>query len=234
MSYDELLQTARRELAGESADSDVAVILGEALAAAEDGDEPHRSEVLTAALKRAAEARAFEPVGESPLPDGWPRPSLPGLIRIKCYPASRAAWSEGQSSQNKRFLGLLKHITEREIAMTAPVMMDYPPEAAMDPETMTDSAAMAFLYRRDQQDEVGRFGEIDVRDEPPLQVVSLGVKGLYSTGRFRRALTHLVGWLGDHPEWRAAGRPRVLAYNSPFTLPWKKYAEVQIPVGPAP
>ena len=230
MSYEEMTTTAERELAAEAEESDVAVILREALARAERADKAKRSDILAAAMKQADEARSFEPVLESPLPEGWPAPSLPGLIRIKRYPASRTAWSEGQPSQNKRFMGLLKHINVEQIAMTAPVMMDYPVEAALDPETMPDSAAMAFLYRHDAQGEIGRFGEIDVRNEPPVQVVSVGVKGLYSTGRFRRAMTHLDGWLAERPEWRIAGRPRVLAYNSPFVLPWKKYAEVQIPV----
>ena len=230
MTYQELTVTAEQQLATADNESDVAVILREAIAAADKADEARRDDILAAALKQADEARSFEPVMESPLPEGWPAPSLPGLIRIKSYPPGRAAWSEGQSSQNGRFMGLLKHINAEQIAMTAPVMMDYPSEAALDPETMTDSAAMAFLYRHDAQGQVGRYGEIDVRNEPPVQVVSVGVKGMYSTGRFRRAMTHLDGWLAEHPEWRIAGRPRVLAYNSPFVLPWKKYAEVQIPV----
>ncbi len=232
MSYDELLQAAQEQLASESADSDAAVILTEALAAAErEDDSPdHHAELLAAALKQAEESRTFVPVDESPLPEGWPAPSLPGLIRIKSYPASRAAWSESADNQNNRFLGLLKHIKREQIAMTAPVMMDYPAEAVMDPETMADSAAMGFLYRHDGQGEVGRSGGIDVRNEPPMQAVSIGVRGMYTTGRFRRAMTHLAGYLAEHPEWRIAGRPRVLAYNSPFILPWKKYAEVQIPV----
>ena len=43
-------------------------------------------------------------------------------------------------------------------------------------------------------------------------------------------LDTLETWLAGHPEWTAAGPPRMLGYNSPF-VPWfLKYAEVQLPV----
>ena len=58
----------------------------------------------------------------------------------------------------------------------------------------------------------------------------MGLQGSYREANFRKALQELRQWLDEHPEWRLAGPPRVLAYNSPFMLWWKKYSEVQIPV----
>jgi hypothetical protein len=46
----------------------------------------------------------------------------------------------------------------------------------------------------------------------------------------RKGMTTLKAWLAAHPEWSAAGPPRMLAYNSPF-VPWfLKFAEVQVPL----
>jgi len=92
---------------------------------------------------------------------------------------------------------------------------------------------MAFLYRTTVQDAPGQFGAVRVGDEKPLQVVSVGQKGSYAQSNFREALGLLQAWLKSHREWDAAGPPRVLAYNSPFMLFWRKYSEVQIPVGAA-
>ena len=53
---------------------------------------------------------------------------------------------------------------------------------------------------------------------------------MYREANFRKAVADLRDWLGRHPEWKASGPPRVLAYNSPFLPFWMKYSEVQIPV----
>ncbi|MHC4985002.1 MAG: heme-binding protein [Planctomycetota bacterium] len=233
MSYDELVATAQQQLEAEPGDSDTAVILTEALAAADAVAEPERPDILRGALSRAREARSFEPLSESPLPDGWPEPSLPGLIRIKRYPVSRAAWVEQRDGQNGQFRILFRHIQRQQIAMTAPVIMGYDRATADDPEAMTGSESMAFLYRSEDQNEAGQFGPVTVRDDPPLTMVSVGVQGGYTTDNFRRAAAQLTDWLAERPQWQVAGPPRVLAYNSPFVIGPLKYAEVQIPVDPA-
>jgi hypothetical protein len=87
----DLAGKVRQALVAKTPDSDAAVILAAALADADAASADKRPEILEAALNRAAESRSFTPTFEAPLPEGWPAPSLPGLIRIKTYPALRAA-----------------------------------------------------------------------------------------------------------------------------------------------
>ena len=184
-------------------------------------------------MKTAAEARRFTIALESPLPADWPKPSLPGLVRIKTYPPVRSAWVRSAQDRRGQFTTLSRHIQARKIAMTSPVVMEYASEAAGDAAKMGSAEAMAFLYRRVDQDKAGRFGAVAVGTDRPVRVVSVGVKGAYTTDRFRKALSKLRGWLDSHKQWRPAAAPRVLAYHSP-TMPFgEKYSEVQIPVYPA-
>ena len=125
---------------------------------------------------------------------------------------------------------LFRHIKRRKIAMTAPVVMEYSSGAAEDASKMDSTEAMAFLYRRPQQGDAGKFGAVAVGNETPLRVVSIGLKGSYAKSRFREALAKLQDWLATRDDLQPAGPPRVLGYNSPFMWFWKKYSEVQIPV----
>jgi hypothetical protein len=43
---------------------------------------------------------------------------------------------------------------------------------------------------------------------------------------------YAAAWLKEHPEWKAAGDLRTLAYNSPFVPGLVKYSEAQIPIEP--
>jgi len=224
------LREVHLELAGEPADSDAALVLKQALADAQELAPARRGDFLLASIERAYDARYFEIAGEAPLPEGWPAPSLPGLVRIKTYPTVRSAWARGDKGGPSGFMTLFGHITRRDIAMTAPVVMEYGlsnPSAGSVPER---TGAMAFLYRRVGQDRPGQFGAVAVGDERPLTVLSVGMKGAYFEYRFRKAFARLYAWLAEHPEWRPSGMPRVLAYNSPFMPFWLKYSEVQIPV----
>jgi len=226
----DLWQQVRQDLAAAHADSDAAVILGRALDEAAAAKPDGHAAVLEVALKQADEARRFTPHMEAPLSEGWPAPSLPGLIRIKSYPSVRAARVQETAGDNRQFMTLFRHIQDRHIAMTAPVVMGYPAEAARQQSEAQTTVSMAFLYRQTTQDAVGQFGTVQVEDEKPLQVVSIGLKGSYAERNFQAALANLRDWLKSHPEWAIAGAPRVLAYNSPFLPFWMKYAEVQIPV----
>jgi hypothetical protein len=227
----DLVQQVRQELTIEPPDSDAAVILAAALADVSAAPVDRQSILLEAAIDQAAQARRFKPHLEAPLPEGWPAPSLPGLVRLKTYPTMRAAWTEQGDGRNGQFMTLFHHIKDRQIPMTAPVVMAYPPTKAEPPgDALGEPVAMAFLYRQTAQDASGSFGAVRVTDDQPLQVVSVARKGMYSTGNFQESVTQLRAWLKAHPEWQAAGPPRVLAYNSPFMPFWMKYAEVQIPV----
>jgi hypothetical protein len=220
----------RQELAAEPADSDAALILAQALHEASQTSPEGREAVLQTARQQAAAARRFEIVEESPLPKDWPRPSPPGLIRIKTYPPVRSAWVRAPENRNGQFMVLFRHIQNQQIAMTAPVVMEYSEAAAKDPSKLGATEAMAFLYRRPDQGEAGKYGTVAVEDDRPLRVVSVGLLGSYREASFRKALAELRRWLDAHSGWRQAGPPRVLAYNSPFMLWWRKYSEVQIPI----
>ena len=228
-----MLEKVRQRLGDEPADSDAAVILSRALVDAETAEPERQTAILNEALKKADEAKRFRISSESPLPADWPKPSPPGLIRTKTYPPVRSAWVRSAGKQNRQFMALFRHIKDQKIAMTAPVVMEYAPEAAKDASKMGPTEAMAFLYRQSEQGDVGKFGAVTVGNEKPLRVVSIGVKGAYTDRNFRKALARLHGWLEVHEELQQAGPPRVLAYNSPFMPFWKKYSEVQIPVRPA-
>jgi len=223
----------RKELATEPVDSDAALILARAIDEAVGVPPEARGARLREALTRAAKVRRFEIVEEAPLPKDWPRPSLPGLVRIKTYPSVRSAWLRSPEKRNGQFMVLFRHIQEKKIAMTAPVVMEYSDGAARDPSKLRGADAMAFLYRRPDQGEAGTHGAVAVEDDRPVQVVSVGLRGSYREANFRKGLVRLHQWLDAHPGWRQAGPPRVLAYNSPFMLWWRKYSEVQIPVAPA-
>ncbi len=226
----DVFQLARQELAAGPADSDAAIILSRALDQAKTGQADAARTVLVDALNQAREAREFTIAEEAPLPEGWPKPSLPGLVRLKKYPAVRAAWARQKENRNSQFRVLFRHIQKRDVAMTAPVVMEYDRQAAGDARQLNETEAMAFLYRRPGQDQAGEFGQVEVVNDPSTEVISVGMKGAYSTDRFRKGLDQLQQWLRDNPSYQAAGPPRVLAYHSPFMLWWRKYSEVQIPV----
>ena len=220
---------AREELAAAPDGSDARVILDRALKQADLATPAEQSKVLAEALEQADRARRFTVRLEAPLPEGWPKPSLPGLVRVKRYPAVRSAWVRSGETANGRFMALFRHIKKRKIAMTAPVLMDYPSKATAD-----TADGMAFPYRQADDGPEGVFGEVVVKDEKPVQVVSVGVKGGYTDRARRRAVADLRAWLKRNGRWREAGPPRVLGYHSPFKPVWTKYSEVQIPVEPDP
>jgi hypothetical protein len=228
MSETAMLETVREQLAAENPESDAAVILSQAVDEARSTTADKQAEILDRAMKQADEARQFSPHVEAPLPDGWPKPSLPGLIRIKSYPAVRAAWVRASAGDNRQFMTLFHHIQDRQIAMTGPVVMGYPAQTSEKPAESSDS--MAFLYRQLDQDTKGQFGQVQVEDEEPVKVVSIALTGSYRERNFQAGATKLREWLQVHREWEPVGPVRVLAYNSPFMLFWRKYSEVQIPV----
>ena len=213
-------------MTAEPAGSDVAVIVTGALAEAKSAPAGRQAELFAAAAKMVAAAKAFKVTLDAPLPEGWPPPSLTGLVRIKNYPPVRAARVHGADGDNHQFMTLFHHINEKKIPMTAPVVMDFPQKTGAP-------TGMAFLYAKTGFGPNGTFGAVTVGDDAKLTVLSVGRWGGYTAGARKQAVTQLNRWLGTHPEWRASGPVRVLCYHSPFHFPWNKYSEVQIPVAPA-
>ncbi len=174
------------------------------------------------------------------LPEGYPRPTPPGAIEIKKYPSVRRAEIQGEAEGDFRMMGrrtsqafwpLFQHIKRRDIAMTAPVEMDY---HGMSADGEADAWAMSFLYREPSLGETGSDGRIRVYDTEPVTVVSIGVRGRLDEAAVRDALDTLERWLGDAEAWRPAGSPRTFGYNGPMVPSWNRWWEVQLPIEPAP
>lgn len=174
-------------------------------------------------------------IAEAKLPAGFPGPGPVGEVIVKTYPAHRLARVRSAGGANGSFMKLFRHIERNEIPMTAPVEM----EMAVDDRggAAPATTSMAFLYGSADTGTPGpdpADPNVVVEDVPEMTVVSLGVRGSYREERFAEFSATLEAWLRTHPEWVAAGPPRSFAYNSPFVPGLLKYAEVQIPIAPAP
>lgn len=216
--------------------------------------------LLDVAITRAGEGESttfsFDGVNtiDTPLPVGYPDPTPPGAIDLKHYPSVRRAEVTGEVKRNsdgsdQGFWPLFKHIQRRDIAMTSPVEMEYhapakPSEAAAptdEPKPAEEPArakapeqwTMAFLYRRAEQGPTGT-DEVDQRvkitDLPAQLVVSIGMKGNYSRELVASGEQQLTQWLAGQSRFERSGDARVLYYHGPSLRPWRKWAEVQIPL----
>ncbi len=176
----------------------------------------------------------------TPLPEGYPDPTAPGVIEIKSYPLVRRAEVTGKAGVNSgmdgAFWPLFRHIQRRDIEMTSPVEMDYKGltgDAAAQPDAWT----MSFLYRTP---ELGPLGEdtsskrhtVRVNDLAPMQVASIGFQGPYRLEVVKMNLARLEAWLAAQPQWERDGEPRALFYNGPEQWESRKWGEVQVPVRP--
>ena len=64
-----------------------------------------------------------------------------------------------------------------------------------------------------------------------MTVVSIGCRGLRTTGAIAEARDKLLGWLEEkRSEYNSAGAMRIMGYNSPFVPRDQNFFEVQIPV----
>ena len=176
----------------------------------------------------------------APLPEGFPKPGPVDEVIVKQYPAYRAAVADrdvaqgGRSTSDGLFYPLFNHIESHHIAMSSPVEMTYQQPATSQPDVKVPSLeSMAFIYTSPTVGEAGKDGPVRVVDVPATTVASVGVIGSYDEQHFLAGKAKLDAWLAAHAsEYAAAGKPRHLAYNSPFVLPFMRYSEVQIPVVP--
>ncbi len=164
----------------------------------------------------------FEPMREAETPAGWPTPTTVGEVELKRYPAYRMARADGAG--NSGFFTLFNHIKRNDIAMTAPVQMDY------ERTDGSSSGAMGFLYGSTAVGRTGREGAVEVMDVPASQVASIGVRGPLGSRALDDARAALEAWLARHPEWTAAGPVRSMGWNSPFVERERQFFEVQLPL----
>lgn len=188
-------------------------------------DQPRAAALLMEMVTRSASKDlAFEPIMEAPLPVGFPYPAPAGEIRVVEYPQYRMARAGmGMGRSNGAFFTLFRHISDRDIAMTAPVEMTMD----MDKGRAID---MGFMYRTPQMGAAGEAGRVMVEDIKPMTVVTIGVRGRVEGTATDEALAELEAWIAARPEWEAAGNPRLMGYNGPSVPRRRQFSEVQIPV----
>ena len=187
--------------------------------------QPRAAALLMEMVTRSAALDlAFEPIMEAPLPVGFPYPAPAGEIRVVEYPQYRMARAGmGMGRSNGAFFTLFRHISDRDIAMTAPV------EMTMDMEKGR-AIDMGFMYRTPDMGAAGEAGRVMVEDIQPMTVVTIGVRGRVEGAATDEALSELEAWLAARPDWEAAGNPRLMGYNGPSVPRRRQFSEVQIPV----
>jgi hypothetical protein len=179
------------------------------------------------------------------LPVGYAPPTPPGAIDIKRYPSLRRAETSGSGNprvgMNLGFFPLFNHIKRRNIAMTAPVEMDYEGWNTQDgivlpePKSSPDRWTMSFLYRTADLGPAGpdpRNENITVVDTPERLVIAIGYQGSYAFSRSREELDTLAEWVAQDGRYEVIGEPRVLHYNGPEQRDGLKWGEVHLPVKP--
>ncbi|MEZ6233654.1 MAG: heme-binding protein [Phycisphaerales bacterium] len=176
---------------------------------------------------------------DTKLPVGYPQPTPPEVVEIKAYPAVRRAEVDGRGNpdlgMNLAFWPLFQHIDRNDIAMTAPVEMDYrgDGEGVLGDELNLDDArnwTMSFLYEAESDGPTGDYGRVEVVDREATLVVAIGLRGGYRYARTREATERLREWLAANPSWEVAGEPRTLFYNGPERRPADQWAELQVPI----
>ncbi|MGZ0174902.1 MAG: heme-binding protein, partial [Planctomycetales bacterium] len=157
-------------------------------------------ERVRADLDLAIESLTFRPWMESGVPRGFPEFTPVHHIEVKSLPEYRMARTSMKprqgSGESSVFWKLFGHIKRNDIAMTAPVQMDY---TASDKDS--EVATMAFLYG---SREIGKTGSdaaddvVEIIDLPKQQVVSIGIRGKMSKDSFNRGRLALLQWLQAH------------------------------------
>ena len=184
---------------------------------------------LRARVKEAHGMLIFEPLMESPMPNGFPDTTPPGEIQLKSYPKYRLARVQTEGIETAAFWSLFAHIKQNKISMTAPVEMTYPSE-----EDQKHAPTMAFLYGPDAPQETEAAQGVDVLVIDPMTVVSSGHRGWQTPQRVEKAKERLLNWLAEErPDLEVVGPLRVLGYNSPSVRGDRRFFEVQFQIQPA-
>ena len=170
---------------------------------------------------------AFSQRLEAPLPFGFPGPDRAGCVVEKSYPLYRAAVAGGGTGT---FGVLFRHISQKGIAMTAPVVSRL--GAGAGAGAGADAVNMAFCY---QSPTLGApaapANGVEVIDVPPMRVLSVGVRGGGGGGggdpplALARETLEARLALGD---LIATKHWRTLGYNSPMVPPSERFWEVQV------
>jgi hypothetical protein len=184
-------------------------------------------ESLALGLAELADDLRFRPVVEAELPAGVPGFVALDELELRHYPAYRLARTSMRGGAFAAFWPLFRHIEQRDIAMTTPVQIEWRGDGDRD-----RAATMAFLYGSPELGPVGTHGDVEVVDQPPLTVLTIGARGHDRPARIAELRARIDAWLHQHPEWVVAGPQRTMGYNSPSMPDDRRYFEVQVPVRP--
>lgn len=149
----------------------------------------------------------------------------PGVVEVKELPA-RVAYEtsrdDGTFFDERRslFRPLFGYLKRHDLRMTVPV------EAAVEPATMRFLVEPGAEVRGPLKDE----GDIRVRHEPVARVVSAGVRGGYTRGRFDEGRRRIEAWFAAHPDAEPAGPAEIAYWDGPMRLPFLRRAEVHVPL----
>ncbi|MGZ0171356.1 MAG: heme-binding protein [Planctomycetales bacterium] len=184
-------------------------------------------------VDRVIESLTFRPWMEAELPEGFPEFTPVHHIEVKTLPEYRMARASMRSTQRSRengaFWKLFSHIKRNDIAMTAPVQMDY---TTSDAEA--EVASMAFLYGSRKIGESGSDDaddSVEVLDIPRQDVVAIGVRGRMTAESVKQGHLALLEWLKTRKsEYRPTGPLRRMGYNRPFISEERAFFELQSPV----
>ena len=158
-----------------------------------------------------------------PLPVGFPYPAPAGEIRVVEYLRYRMARADmGMGRSNGAFFTLFRHISDRDIAMTAPVEMTMDRTGGARSTWASCTARPTWAPRRGRARH-GRGHPADDRRDHRRPRARRG-RG------HGRGLAELEAWLAARPGWEAAGNPRLMGYNGPSVPRRRQFSEVQIPV----
>jgi hypothetical protein len=168
----------------------------------------------------------------APLPEDFPAPTPPGEIRVKQYPAYRAATYKIRgnlaNAANNAFYPLYQHISSNEISMTAPVETQYPLESVEGKDF--GEAEVSFIYSSPLVYPREVASNITVKDVEAMLAVSLGLRGAYNYESYQEGLRKLLIWLQENPDYQSAGNPRRFFYDGPYIPDALKRSEIVIPV----
>lgn len=168
----------------------------------------------------------FEPLREAELPAGFPTFQAVDELELRHYPACRMVRTEMKAGGPMgAFWPLFQHIKENDIAMTAPVQVDWSEGGDRQRPTR-----MAFLYGDPTRQPEQVAKNVTIENLPPTVVLSLGAIGEERYDVVAAMRERLLGWLRENPQWVAAGPLRTMGYNSPMVGRDRRYFEVQIPV----
>ena len=203
-------------------------------------DEPRieamATEGTTPVVRMGARWVAGEVSVTEALPVGYPRPTAPEAVELKWYPSVRRAVYGGEGTgMNNAFWPLFRHISSRDIAMTAPVEMDLTEagsgDALPDLGRVMGNGSMAFLYENPGLGPIGSAEDgVVVEDHTAGWMLSVGMRGRPNPDRLEVAFAKLESMVAQRADLKLTGARRTLGYNGPQVPMRRQWWEAQVGV----